>query len=29
MASFHAKTSWESSRKRENRNYLFDQFLPD
>ena len=29
MASFQAKTGWEMSRKRENKNYRFDQFLPD
>ena len=29
MASFQAKTSWERSRKSENKNYRFDQFLPD
>ena len=28
MASFQAKTSWERSRKSENKNYRFDQFLP-
>ena len=29
MASFHAKTCWESLRKSENKNYRSDQFLPD
>ena len=29
MASFQAKTSWESARKSENKNYRSDQFLPD
>ena len=29
MASFQAKTGWEMSRKRENKNYRSDQFLPD
>ena len=29
MASFQAKTSWERLRKSENKNYRFDQFLPD
>ena len=28
MASFQAKTSWERPRKRENKNYRFDHFLP-
>ena len=28
MASFQAKTGWEKSRKRENKNYCSDQFLP-
>ena len=29
MASFQAKTGWETSRKRENKNYHSDQFQPD
>ena len=29
MASFQAKTGWETLRKRENKNYRSDQFLPD
>ena len=29
MASFQAKIGWESPRKKENKNYLSDQFLPD
>ena len=29
LASFQAKTSWERTRKSENKNYRFDQFLPD
>ena len=29
MVSFQAKTSWERPRKRENKNYHSDQFLPD
>ena len=29
MASFQAKTGWETSIKRENKNYRSDQFLPD
>ena len=29
MASFQAKTSWESPRKSENKNYRSDQFLSD
>ena len=29
MASFQAKQSWERPRKRENKNYRSDQFLPD
>ena len=29
MATFQAKTSWERLRKSENKNYRFDQFLPD
>ena len=29
MASFQAKTGWETLRKRENKNYCSDQFLPD
>ena len=29
MASFQAKIGWKSSRKKENKNYLSDQFLPD
>ena len=29
MASFHDKTGWERSRKREKKNYRSDQFLPD
>ena len=28
MASFQAKTGWEKPRKRENKNYCSDQFLP-
>ena len=27
MASFQAKTGWQRPRKRENRNYRYDQFL--
>ena len=29
MASFQAKTGSESLRKSENKNYHYDQFLPD
>ena len=29
MASFQAKTGWERPRKRENKNYRFDQFQLD
>ena len=29
MASFQAKIGWERIRKRENKNYHSDQFLPD
>ena len=29
MASFQAKIGWESPRKRENKNYHSNQFLPD
>ena len=29
MASFQAKTGWETLIKRENKNYCSDQFLPD
>ena len=29
MASFQAKTGWEMLRKRENKSYRYDQFLPD
>ena len=29
MASFQAKIGWERPRKRENKNYRSDQFLPD
>ena len=29
MASFQAKTGWETLRKRENKNYRSDQFVPD
>ena len=29
MASFQAKIGWEWPRKRENKNYHSDQFLPD
>ena len=29
MASFQAKTGWETPRKRENKNYNSDQFLPN
>ena len=29
MASFQAKIGWKSSRKKENKNYLSDQFLTD
>ena len=29
MASFQAKTGWETSRKREKKNYRSDQFQPD
>ena len=28
-ASLQAKTGWERPRKRENKNYRSDQFLPD
>ena len=27
MATFQAKTGWEIRRKRENKNYRFNQFL--
>ena len=27
MASFQAKTGWDRSKKRENKNYRSDQFL--
>ena len=29
MASFQARIGWERLRKRENKNYRSDQFLPD
>ena len=29
MASFQAKTSWDRSRKSENKNYCSDEFLSD
>ena len=29
MASFQAKIGWKSPRKKENKNYRSDQFLPD
>ena len=29
MGSFQAKTGWERPRKRENKNYRSDEFLPD
>ena len=29
MAFFQARTGWERSRKRENKNYRSNQFLPD
>ena len=29
MASFQAKIGWQRLRKRENKNYRYDQFLPD
>ena len=29
MASFEAKIGWKRQRKRENKNYLSDQFLLD
>ena len=29
MASFQAKTSWERTRKSENKNYRFDRFQAD
>ena len=29
MASFQSKIGWKSPRKKENKNYLSDQFLPD
>ena len=29
MASLQAKTGWQRPRKRENKNYRYDQFLPD
>ena len=29
MATFQAKTGRETPRKRENRNYRYDQFLPN
>ena len=29
MASFQAKIGWDRPRKRENKNYRSDQFLPD
>ena len=29
MASFQAKIGWEWPRKRENKNYRSNQFLPD
>ena len=29
MASFQAKIGWKRMRKRENKNYHYDSFLPD
>ena len=29
MASFQTKTSWQMPRKRKNKNYRSDQFIPD
>ena len=29
MASFQVKIGWEKPRKRENKNYHYDQFQPD
>ena len=29
MTSFQTRTGWERLRKRENKNYRSDQFLPD
>ena len=29
MTTFEAKIGWERPRKRENKYYHFDQFLPD
>ena len=29
MASFQAKTGWDRLKKKENKNYRFDQFLPN
>ena len=29
MASFQTKTGWEMPRKRKNKNYRSDQFIPD
>ena len=29
MASFQAKTGWDRPRKKGNKNYRSDQFLPD
>ena len=29
MAFFQARTGWERPRKRENKNYRSNQFLPD
>ena len=29
MASFQAKTGWDRLKKKENKNYRSDQFLPD
>ena len=29
MASFQAKTGWETPRKKENKNYRSNQLLPD
>ena len=29
MASFKTKIGWKRPRKRENKNYYFDSFLPD
>ena len=29
MAFFQAKTGWQRTRKRETKNYRYDQLLPD